>query len=229
MIVLALTRQARISLPWLVVALLFFGAYLAALIFLGDLLPLSRYFGQLEWNWGGKIVAILVSVVLLLGLWLIGKRPPREAGFTFAQKPGSLVPALVATVLLVAGAIGIELWSNDGTDTGMERLLYQATMPGLDEEFYWRGVFLLAMSEAVKSERFNLLGAGIGWGGVLACLLFGLGHGLAYEGGQFTFSGLIVGLTGVIGFGLLWIRERTGSILIPIIAHNLFNFLASFF
>jgi len=33
----------------------------------------------------------------------------------------------------------------------------------------------------------------------------------------------------VCGFGLLWLRERTGSVVIPIIAHNLINGLGSFF
>ena len=36
-------------------------------------------------------------------------------------------------------------------------------------------------------------------------------------------------VTGVIGLCLLWIRERTGSLLLPILVHNTINVSLSFF
>lgn len=228
-VLLALTRQVRINFPWLIAALVIFALGITALMVLGRLIPLERYFGELNWNWGGKIAGFLMSLLIAAALWFIAKKPPSESGLTFAIKPGSLLPAAIVTLLLIALSIGIEVAFNDGTDTSTERLLYQATMPGLDEEPFWRGVLLLAMCEAVRSGRLNLLGAEIGWGGVLLALLFGLVHGMGYGNGQFQVMWIIVAITGGIGFGLYWLRERTGSVIIPIVAHNLINVSNSFF
>lgn len=227
--ILWIARAAKPNLVWLVVALFFFAAYFAALNFLGDFIPVRDYFGALDWNWGGKIAGIATSIVLLIGLWLIGRKPPRESGVTLKQDPGALLPALIATAVLVGASIGLEILFDDGVSTDPERLWFQATMPGLDEELHWRGVFLLAMNEAVRGGRLNVLGAPLSWGGLLTVLLFGLGHGVAVQDGEFGFSLLAIAVTGGFGLGLLWIRERTGSIVIPIIAHNLINFCSSFF
>lgn len=61
------------------------------------------------------------------------------------------------------------------------------------------------------------------WGGLLATLLFATSHGVSWgdSGIQLAADALIV--TAYLGFGLLWIRQRTGSVVIPIIAHNLIN------
>lgn len=227
--VLVLARQVQLRIGWLVVAVAFFAIAVTALVWLGDFIPLQRWFGPLQWNWGGKIVGIAASLLMVAGLWLFARKPPRESGLTLRMERGSIVPALLVSVLMVGATIGLEVLAQDGTDTSPERLLYQATMPGLDEELFWRGVFLLAMNEALRGGRFGLGGAELSWAGVLVSLLFGLVHGVQYSEGAFSVSWLVIGITGVIGFGLYWLRARTGSIVIPIIVHNVINVSGSFF
>lgn len=228
-VLLAAARVVRLNLAWLAAAIVFFLAYSTALTFIGRLIPIEAWFGELTFNWGGKVAAITTSLAILAGLWVIARKAPRESGVTLVQAPGSLLPAIVAAALLIAIAVGSQVALGDGPDVTAERLWFQGTMPGLDEELLWRGVFLLALNEGVRGGRLNLLGAPISWGGAAAVLMFGTAHGLAVQDGQVMFSAIAVAVTGLLGFGLLWIRERTGSILVPIIAHNLINFTGSFF
>lgn len=226
---LTLAPQTKPNPTWLAVAVLFFAANTASLFYLKHYVPVASLVGhELHWNWGGKIAAIVVSLLLLTGLWFVAKKNPSESGVTLKQNPGSLIPALIAIAILLAFDIGVSLYFGQTPQTDAERLIYQATMPGFDEELFWRGVFLLAMTEAARGRRFNLLGAHLSWGGVLVSILFGLAHGLAFDHGALQFAWDTALITGLIGFGLVWIRERTGSILLPIVAHNLVNFAISF-
>jgi len=228
-LVLMALRQVQLNLTWLLASVVIFSLGAAAVIGGGMFIPLDRYFGDLNWNWAGKVAGFLTSLLIAAALLAFAKKPLSSSGLTFTQRAGSLLPAALATALLIALSVGVEVWANDGTDTSAERLWFQATMPGLDEEPFWRGVLLLAMTEAVRSGRFNLFGAEIGWSGVLVTILFGLVHGMGYSNGGFSFSWLAVAVTGVLGFGLYWLRQRTGSVIIPIIAHNLINVSNSFF
>lgn len=226
---LAMTGRARIHLGWTIITILFFAVSVAAMKWLGPLLPQTDVFGPLTWNWRGKIAAIAATLALLAGLRVLGGRAPAESGFTLAQTPGSLRPAAIVTVLLIALSVATQLAFGDGPDTQTERLWYQATLPGLDEELFWRGVFLLAMDQAVRGGRLRLAGAEIGWGGALMTLLFGLAHAMVWQDGALSVSWMALGLTSLFAFGLLWLRARTGSVLVPIIAHNLINVTHSFF
>ena len=166
---------------------------------------------------------------MIIVLSLFQQSVLQQTGVTLKQAPGSILPAMVLTAILVAAVVGLEVLSADGTDTSTERLLYQATMPGLDEEPFYRGLFLYALSAALISGRWNMLGAPIGWAGVLITIIFGLGHSLMYSEGAIAMSWIAFIYTGILGFGLLWLRERTGSLVMPIVAHNLINFSSSFF
>ncbi|MEZ5892416.1 MAG: CPBP family intramembrane glutamic endopeptidase [Parvularculaceae bacterium] len=214
---------------WFAAAAVIAAAYTLAIFVGGDILPLRQWIGPHEWNWGGKIVAIGVSLLLFATLTLSGALSRKDMGFTLVQKQGSLLPALVATALLAGSGIAMEIAAADGLSLGAERLAYQATMPGLDEELYFRGVLLAVLAAAVPSRGVNLLGARITAAGLLSTLLFGVGHGVFVADGAVQTSWLFVAVTAYMGFGLLWIRERTGSILIPILAHNAINLSGSFF
>ncbi len=97
-------------------------------------------------------------------------------------------------------------------------------MPGLQEEPSFRGLMLLLLNQAFRDKPLTLLGAPIGWGAVASSVYFGLGHGLGWADGHIAFDALSIAVTGGIGFVLLLIRERTGSLVLPILAHNLANF-----
>jgi len=194
----------------------------AGLIVLHDAL-LLRLYGLLpelvagaQWNWTGKWLATL-AFLAIAALPMFGWR---RSGITLAQAKGAglgwLVFALLAIGLLAAG-----VYFGDGpADAGT--IAYQWTMPGIEEELFYRGVLLLALNEAFRARR-RVLGIEIGWGGVLSCMAFGLIHAMAYRDGAVSFEWGAFLVTGVPAVVLLWLRERTGSLLAPVLAHNVVN------
>lgn len=203
-------------------ALLFYWAAIVAGAEVQGTLP---GFAGLEWNWVGKIVT---TIAVLLAIALIPAVDREDVGLRLRPKRGSVGPALVGVAMVCALSWGAEIWANDGRDLSAERLAFQALMPGLDEELFFRGLFLALLLRAF-SERWSLFGAPVGPAAAVVTFIFAAGHGLRVAEGAIQFDALAFGLTGAIGFGLLWIRQRTGSVLPAIAAHNLVNFGNSFF
>lgn len=199
---------------WLLVALLAYLAY--------DL-GLSRFYRAVpnlpegsDWNWTGKAMGIAVT----LAIASLPRFGWRRCGLTLRQAPGSWTAWAVGGVLTVL----LFAWAAlDGTGpSDAETIAFQWTMPGLDEEPFYRGVFLLAMNEAF-TRRVHVLGAPIGYGGVLSCVLFGLIHAMGYGAEGYGFDLATFAATGIPAAILLWMRERTRSVVLPILAHNVAN------
>lgn len=104
----------------------------------------------------------------------------------------------------------------------MDSLAFQLTMPGLDEELFYRGVLPVMLNEAF-GKPVRVLGATMGWGAVISSLAFGLAHALGYADGAFTFDSLLMATTGVSALLLVWLKDKTGSLLLPIVMHNFGN------
>ena len=217
----------------LVLAAAVFAAYVFAL-FNGDVLferpelaELKVLFAGSKWNWAGKIVSFASTLVMAAVVALMVRDDQARMGFTLRQNPGSVLPAIAMAVAVIGASVAIEITVQDGTDLSADRMLYQAIAPGFDEEPMFRGLllYLLTVGLGGNERRF----AGIGVGGLLTTVLFGLGHGLAFDGGAMIFAPVPIAVTGAIGLCLLWIRERTGSLVLPILVHNAINLANGFF
>ncbi len=209
---LAVARRG-IRVGWLAAAL---GLYIVYDAFL------SRFYGHApnvigeSWNWTGKLMAI-AAMLAIASLPAFGWR---RVGLTFQQKAGSWTAwAFLAVVTAVIFYFAVT--TGDGR-SDWETIAFQWTMPGFDEELYYRGVLLFALSEAF-SGRIQIFGAPIGFGGLLTVFLFGAIHSLAWEDGGVAFDAATFAMTGLPSVILLWLRERTGSLITPIIGHNVAN------
>ena len=216
---LGLADRKNFAPRWLLVA--------AALFFLNDA-ALTRVYGLLpdvvggDWNWLGKGLALAVTLA-------VASHPAfgwARSGLTLRQKPGSLPSALVVGVLLLAIFLYFALASDDGAAT-RETMAFQLTMPGFEEEPFFRGILLLALNEAFRG-RVRALGIDWGWGAGLSCILFGLIHAFGFDDGAFSFDAMTFLLTGVPALLLVWLRERTGSLLLPVVLHNFGNAIGLF-
>jgi membrane protease YdiL (CAAX protease family) len=169
-------------------------------------------FSSLEWNWTGKVFAIIASLTFI-ALWRGINW--REAGFTGLRK-GSWLPFIVLVLLWfpLSGP-----WAGEGP-TKIETLLFDATIPGIDEEIVYRGIMLALFNRAFGTP-WKVLGASIGWGWILSSVLFGLMHGIGFKDSQFIFSIAPIIVTGIGGFVMGWIRERTGSLYPAIFLHSM--------
>ena len=178
----------------------------------------------LELNWLGKGLSLLGTCVLLALLPGVGFR---AAGLRWEQAPGSLRPVAIVGTATIVGSTITATFASPSPDITVEWLAFQATMPGLDEELFMRGLLLLLFHQAF-GRNFTIAGAETGWGLWLTTLLFGLLHGVTVQGDEISVSAAVTVLTGLVGFIAGWMRERTGSLVAPIVFHNAFNVAQSF-
>lgn len=171
---------------------------------------------EASWNWLGKTMAI-AGMLAIASLPAFGLR---RVGLTLRQRPRFGTPLIVFSLLV--GLFTCLAMSDASGTADVETIAFQWTMPSIDEELFYRGVLLLMMNEAF-TRRASILGAPIGYGGVLTSLLFGLAHGFGYSDGGFQFDLMTFAVTGLPSLILLWLRERTGSLLLPMLAHSAAN------
>ena len=189
-------------------------------------------------NWVGKGVGVLCSLV-----WVYALRctTPRAAGLV-RPAPGA-VQAVVGPVLVVAaGLLGeayLSRYAFPSLTAGQH--LYYLTLPGLDEELFYRGALLGLLAPGL-ARTLPLPGTHTSWGGVVGVLLFTLGHGLGFPARLFDlgagadfwfyvrewwspahFPLRIVLFQLGMGTFFLWVRERTGSAWVAAAVHCLLN------
>ncbi|MBJ7440737.1 MAG: CPBP family intramembrane metalloprotease [Sphingopyxis sp.] len=213
-----LIRRDSFSLRWLLVA--------AALVFINDLL-LTRAYGLIpsilpdsDWNWEGKILA-LIATLAIAALPVFGWR---RVGLTLRQQPGSLKAAIPVAILYCAFFAALAFaFPNDGGSP--EALAFQLTMPGFEEEPFYRGILLFALAQAFPA-RVRFLGVEWSWGAILSCVLFGLAHAFGYSDGTFSFEPFIMALTAVPSLLAVWLVLRTRSLVLPVVLHNFGNAIA---
>ena len=213
-LVIGLFTRRQFDWRWLLIA--------AGLVLFNNLL-LARGYGLVpdvlggSWNWTGKALA-LVSTLAVAALPMFGWRP---VGLTLAQRPGSLRAAIPVAVLYCAFFLALAFAFSSERPSG-EDIAFQLTMPGLEEEPYYRGILLLALDQAFRG-RIRFLGVDWGWGAVLSCFAFGLAHAFGYSDGAFSFDAMTMALTALPSFIAVWLRYRTGSLLLPVLLHNFGN------
>lgn len=211
---LGLLRRTRFDARWLMVAV--------ALVAFNNLL-LTRGYRLIpsvlggHWNWTGKVLA-LAGTLAIASLSVFGWR---RVGLTLAQHPGSLRAAIPVALLYCAFFLAIAL-AFPGDPPSSEDVAFQLTMPGLEEEPFYRGILLFALDQAFRG-RIRFLGVDWGWGAVLSCFAFGLAHALAYSKGGFSLDPMTMALTALPSFVAVWLRYRTGSLVLPVALHNFGN------
>jgi len=170
-----------------------------------------------DWNWQGKLLALAATLAIAASP-LIGWH---SAGLTLRQMPGSLRAAAPMIALYLGFFLVLALAFPAAPGSG-EEIAFQLTLPGLEEEPFYRGLLLFALGEAFTGRR-RLAGVDWSWGALLSCVMFGLAHGFGYGADGFSLDPLVVALTGLPALIGVWLRLRTGSVLLPILLHNFGN------
>lgn len=214
---LGLADRRNFSAQWLVIA--------ALLVGINDGL-LTLGYGWLPdvvggtWNWQGKLMA-LATTIAVAALPAFGLR---RVGLTQSHTAGSLKAAAPVAAAYCGFFVVIALLF-PADQPSAEDVAFQLTMPGLEEELFYRGILLFALDQAFRGRK-RLLGVEWGWGAVLSCLLFGMTHAFGYSDGAFSFDPATMALTAIPSFIAVWLRLRTGSLLLPVLLHNFGNTLA---
>lgn len=211
----AVVARGRIHWGWLVSALILMAVYDALLTRGYGAIPLTLW--PSDWNWEGKLMGLALGLMVASLPWLGWKR----TGLTLKQDRRGLPGALMLSAVLVALFLGLALYF-PGQGYDADSLAFQLTMPGFDEELFYRGVLLLMLNEAF-GKPVRVLGAQMGWGAVVSSVAFGLMHALGYSDGAFTFDAVLMASTGFAALLLVWLKEKTGSLLLPVLLHNFGN------
>lgn len=187
-----------------------------------------------------------VLVVLLLGavVYILRWLTPAEAGLQRVRPGAGRLVAVVVGAVAVAVALNACFAQQDLPARGWGERVFLATLPGLTEELFYRGV-LLGLLGRVFARHLPLPGARTSWGGVVSVILFALAHGLklqAYQMELMPASKLHVSPQGwyywlplwhssaaaqlyylAMGSLCLWARERTNSVWAAVGTHCLLN------
>ncbi len=170
-----------------------------------------------NWNWTGKLLSFLWAYLFVHFSFLSF----REVGFTFKQRPGSVQSAVVITAIIFVFSLAVGFAFTDEMTYSSETLFFYLTMPGFAEEMAYRGVFLALLHRALpagKDAAYNW------WPAIITTLAFALMHPFfELDGWNITINlaNLLLPLVG--GAVFVWLREHTGSLVFPFIAHNVSN------
>ncbi len=167
-----------------------------------------------RWNWEGKVL----SLALMIAFVALGPLTATEAGLTLRHRAGSVRPALLATLALTAASFGIGMLFGGGMPDA-ETVAFQLTAPGLAEEIAYRGVFIALLHRVLPSAD----GARRWWPVLVTAVAFGIWHGLGVRDGDVSFDLLSASFPFIGGLAYGWLRERTGSVVFPVVAHSLGN------
>lgn len=189
------------------------------------LLYLALYFALLQfrmpganWNWSGKMAAIGFSCMLLVcSPWL-----RRNVGFCIRQASGSLRLSLMCTLVGIGIATGLTKYFAPSTPFSAETLLFQAIMPGLDEELAFRGIALALLERAFGQSPMSCR-LRLGSAGFILSMFFGLQHAVSFTrtGIGFDYRPFVI-MTAFACVASL-IRTRSGSLLWSILFHSGWN------
>ncbi|RMF28009.1 MAG: CPBP family intramembrane metalloprotease [Bacteroidetes bacterium] len=172
------------------------------------------------WNWEGKLLGVL-WVLVVYGLFR--HRFRADDFFTLRQDPQHFRSALAAAVGVVV--LATVLWYFLGGEAfDLETLAFQLTLPGLDEEGMFRGVFLGLLLGTLR-ERVR----GVGNPAVLlSALLFGLMHALQVRKDySLSWDSFYFLQTAFGGWVWGWVAWKSRSLLLPVLSHNFSNFFGT--
>lgn len=162
---------------------------------------------------GGAFVALMEAVGLAVMLWVLNCRKPMKSG------RGNVI----VTILLLLFPILLALAMNKLSLVVISTAAWQFVFSGFGEEFVWRGYVQSRLNQAF-GRPMRMFGVQFGWGLIIASLLFGFLHAFNTYDPTAGFASLSWGSAlASAGAGLMFgvIREKTGTLLAPGIAHGL--------
>jgi hypothetical protein len=210
---LALAVSGRaIAWRWFVAAMAAYGLYALAGYWT---LPVDVDALPPEARWLSRLAQLATGSALVAVLW---RRDPQltadRLGLTLRQAPGSLPWSLAGLAALVSlGLLPGGMEGASAAPPGATGWLYHLTLPGIEEELMYRGLLLSLFAAAIGGARV--------WAALMATLVFALAHGVTPGAHGIGVNYVMLGYTLVVGAILAAMRLRSGSLLLPILGHNL--------
>lgn len=167
-------------------------------------------------NWSGKLIAILFSLVFYFSIRKYFSK--HDYVLSLPSKQSIKKVLIVGLVTLIVMCV-LTLVFSKGKMLNAEKLSYQLTIPGIDEEL-WRGILIGLLVIMLKDVKFKF-GHPVVW---ITAAIFAFGHSLHFQNWTLGFSLDAFIISGVLGYILGWMTIYSRSILPALIFHNLINF-----
>lgn len=191
-----------------------------------DLFSNVLLFQGQQWNWAGKTVSLLIALAFI---FTFKPFSPRQFGLTTKPDLKGAKPIL----LICAAYFLLRLFlyftaTKDPSTFHTETILFQATLPGVEEEILFRGILLTLLNHVFVKPKWTFVKVSFGWAVILTSILFGLTHGVSFDSSfhlqLHAFSFLRTAFDGFL-FALL--AEKTKSLVPSILFHNLLNLIGN--
>mgnify|MGYP001408025682 CR=1 FL=1 len=162
---------------------------------------------------GGAFVALMEVVGLAVMLWVLNRQKPMKSG------RGNVI----VTIVLLLFPILLALTKNKLSVMIVSTVVWQFVFSGFGEEFVWRGYVQSRLNQAF-GRPMRVFGIQFGAGLIITSLLFGLLHAFNTYNPAVGYKSLSWGWalsSSVAGLFFGLIREKTGTLVAPGIAHGL--------
>jgi membrane protease YdiL (CAAX protease family) len=172
----------------------------------------------LQYNWLQKFIVFICAILLCKPLGVT----PKECGYFLPSSRSALLFALlIGTVYAGIDIVGIE----EHKVPTVETVLFQLTMPGLQEEPFYRGL-LLSLWDKHFGRPIKVLGVNFGLGSVITTAIFTVLHlvfldenwKVAVNPNVLEWINFIV-----FSFVMCWLRYKFESVWPCVLAHNFDN------
>ena len=170
-----------------------------------------------QWNWIGKFASISLGLAAILFLRLgkteLGLIVPRSRRTWLVSVAGLFISLLLITLFV--------LLFGPNSKPNVPTLAYEATMPGVDEELWYRGIYMALLMRGFPRVRFRMPTWVVPL--VITSLQFTAVHVVTIDHGHLGLA--MMGAMFVLPIGLLLaaIRVASGSLLGGVITHNATN------
>ncbi len=180
----------------------------------------------LNYNWIGTILATIIALIFI---FYHRKDIREELGFSTKTKKTLQFGLILFIGFLLFDFVFKLILFPKGGEFKLEPFLFQATMPGISEEIVFRGILLWLLSKAFIPSK-KIKGVLFGWGFVIVTFTFAMIHGVILkENMEIKIDYVtIIYLTIITSLSLGFLRKFSGTLIVPIVGHNVVN-LINFF
>lgn len=178
-----------------------------AVVCMGSLQLNPEWLG-LSYNWLGKAFCALAALAFVF----LGPLRREEVGICMPRRWNGTFQWVLLGIVLVG------MFLTPDMQAGRESFLYELTLPGIAEELTYRGILLAFLLRAYGDDaRGQWLAT------VVASVAFACIHDLDFHGARLVCPPGPFVFHFAMGLFFAWIRLATGSLLMPILAHNIDN------
>jgi hypothetical protein len=170
-------------------------------------------------NWNGKILSVIfwTSAYFFLRKYFVN-----NDFFRIKQEKQNLKITVSVSIAWIIFILIFYALPQNGIEFNIEGLLFDLTMPGTDEEIFFRCILLGLLSGCLKNKKIFFVDISV----LILAVYFGLGHALMLSPDySLNFALKYFIYAGTWGYVQGWITIKNRSILIPVIVHNIADFL----